>query len=401
MWKLSLFALVLSIYLGFGIYHLLGWLPPLLPDLEFGRSSFPETIQRYVVLFVWLFLTYWVSVFVHELGHAFFGYFAGFSFHFIRIGKFSFAYEQRKWRIYYVSEAPWFNNIYYGFPRDERNLQKRWIFMCLGGVLLNLLVAVLVICIIVFWFGRERIELWNVLQNISPDQARQLFRSHPIQADIQQNILGAGLVCLVFCNLGSVVNLFPDRDIHGNYSDGLSIYHAFQNQSQFQQDMGILLLFGAMHHQIPVKQWKPKWIEMSLKNPVQTLQYANALYLAHVFSVDTDNIEQSRVYIHQIRAIGEYLNWKDIQGFTLELAWFTAWHEQNSEQAKIFMEIGKNADLPTFIKKRAEAAIAFAEGKLTEAQELVQAGLKDYQERGSPYLGAFEARGLEDMRLQM
>jgi hypothetical protein len=36
-----------------------------------------------------------------------------------------------------------------------------------------------------------------------------------------------------------------------------------------------------------------------------------------------------------------------------------------------------------------------------QARALVEAGLLDYQERGSPYLGAFEARGLEAMRLQM
>jgi hypothetical protein len=399
-WKFQLFVVGVSIVLNVGAYRIFGWLPPTLPDLEFGRSSLQETLLSNFIFLMWVFLTYWMSVLVHELGHAVFGYVAGFTFHFLRVGKFSFSREHGKWRVYYVPKEI-LGGAYSCFPRNEKNLQQRWILMCFGGVVFNFLM-VLVGFIFIVWFASERIELWNSIESFAFGQTRLFFRQHPIHSDILKNILGAGLVWFVLHNLIAVfINLFPFRFSSGQPTDGLHILGAWKNDATFQYTMCFLLLQGARLHKIPIWQWKPHWIETSLTHPSQTPEYANVLYLAHVYAVDTNQLEKARDYTSRIKAIGEHLGWKEMQGLTLEMAWFTAWHEQNSEQAKAFLEIGKKTDLPTFAKKRAEAAIAFADGDLAQARALVEAGLLDYQERGSPYLGAFEVRGLEAMRLQM
>ncbi len=397
-WKLNLIVAVSTGLVVFGVYRGFGWLPAMIPDLQFGRSSLLETVLGYFIFFAWQFAVIWFSVFIHELGHALFGHMSGFSLYSFQIGQFVWLQQDKKWVVQKLPSFT-FGGMYRGFPSSETNLSGRWILMCLGGIFMNLLVSVVVVLVLVFWFGQERLELWNSLQKVLPDGTQLLFRYHPIQADVINNIFGSGLMVLLLSNLSAVfINLVPFKFAQGLSSDGLHILRAIRFEPQFERELGTLLLYGAMHNQVPVKDWKPQWIEMSLKDPNLTTVYVNALYLAYVFAVDNNDIVQAKRYVNDIITIGEKHNWELMHGFALELAWFTAWHDRNSSRAQEFWQIAQQAtELPLFVKKRAEAAITFILGDFRTAQEAAQTGLASYKEAGLPYRGAFEARGLEEM----
>ena len=124
------------------------WLGGAVANLWVGRSSV-ELLLSLSLSIALLILASWFSLIVHELGHALFGFLAGFDLQILMLGSFTWVKEGSRF-VFYQSPKYSVNGLYVGTLKNETRVSVRFFLMILGGILGNLSLMIFAAIILVF-----------------------------------------------------------------------------------------------------------------------------------------------------------------------------------------------------------------------------------------------------------
>jgi hypothetical protein len=317
------------------------------------------------------FLARYVSVLIHEIGHAVMGWLNGFSMQYFSVGSLMFYRELGSWKTLWL-KRPTAGGLYGGLPNRNDHLERRYVLMLLGGVLANTLAA-LIIYAVLTRFGVE----------IS------LFRN-PTWSSIFQVFL----CWLLIINLMLLIQLLPMKS-RGLLSDGAQLLRIVRHDPKFTRDSAITMLLSYAQNGVPASAWDSKMIALATSIEDHSAESVLAHWLAYSAAIDLNEIALAGKHIKQAFADIDTLAELQRPSLHLEMAYFLAIHEGNLTEAKAALEHGHGQAVLPLVRLRAEAAIAFAEQDFEQAITKAEEMIEDFKKRKEPVAARLEA---EQMR---
>jgi hypothetical protein len=339
----------------------------LLPPFQ-GAGIWDSFIPSFLAGLALAFTAWYVSVLIHELGHAIMGWLNDFSIQYFSVGSLLVYRELGSWKILWLKRLT-AGGLYGGLPTQNDHLERRYIFMLLGGVLANSLTA-LIIYAALNRFGLE----------ISP-----------FQSPTWSSVLQVFLCWLLIINLFLLVELLPIKT-RGLYSDGAQLLRIVRRDPKFNRDRAISILLANAQNGVPASAWDSKIIVLATSIEDHSAESVLAHWLAYFAAIDCNEINMAEQHIKQAFADIDSLAELQRPNLYLEMAYFLAIHEGNVIEAKAALEHGHGQAVLPLVRLRAEAAVAFAEQDFDQAITKAESMLEDFKKLKEPVAARLEAQ---------
>ena len=370
--------------IAIAIGWLLGFSGIRLPSLPFPTQMFavlalgsywPSFGVSLMITVILLFLSVWIGIAVHELGHFIAGSLANFEAQMLVVGRFSWQRIGTRWIFEFLPTSP-ISGCYYGSPRNEQGLNRRFAFMILGGVTANFFIAVLSIVGLLQVGVRESwtmdmTALWRMLLTF-------LFLMNSLLA---------------------IFNLVPFWS-KGNFkSDGLQLWRIARGDPNVPRDMALLMLIGSARMGVKPRDWEPHLIQVANALEDGSEEFATARFIRFTHFMDRGETQAAGVALDEAMSRIEHVNEMNRPSFWLEHANFLALHRNQPEAARRSFDEAAKYTVRPMTRLRVEAAIAFAERDWPRVMEKASAALEDFKCWGEP--PAFAQDDAEELRALM
>lgn len=304
-------------------------------------------------------ILYLLMIVVHEGGHVVGALLARF-----RVLSFaaSWLHITRKaegWKVQLQKPTARLAGMVQAFPMHNRNLRSRYAVMIAGGPLANVLTGALA-----------------------------LFLRHTLTASPGYVFSASGYllsnVLLVFGWLSvlmGALNLLP-RDLpSGHIIDGKRLWNLIQRGPAMHQHVGLLYFQSLTYAGIRPRNWDASLLEAFVAHRSNGVLDFYAHLYAYAYYHDCQDLEGMRLHLNEAlerRKASPVL----MQQYVLaEAAYVAALHTHDTEQARYWLNLAQ--EVKPFAKQEGllpQAAVAFAEGQLAEAESWLQAARQQLQE---------------------
>ena len=95
----------------------------------------------------------------------------------------------------------------------------------------------------------------------------------------------------------------------------MQLWRAFRNAPKFDRDMALTMMFGLSQRGIPSDQWDPLLLERALKYPDNSHSHATALYYAHAFALENDDLSKATLYFEEMMQISKIREFYNLANF--------------------------------------------------------------------------------------
>lgn len=211
--------------IGLGVLTLCGWAWSAAP--KWIRPAIPEEADG-----GWLALiaAIWVSIFVHELGHALGG--AVSQFRLTRFAVFPFDFARTSKRTYFKLNFGMLGGYYMGLPRHIENLERRHLILTMAGPAAGFAFAA--VCWLVLWRANGSITGFGF--------------------DALYTAMGFSLAT-------NILNLLPLR-FGGLNLDGRVIWNSMFQRPEAHAAIAVLGCYSSMHSSLRPRDWPEEWVDV-------------------------------------------------------------------------------------------------------------------------------------------
>lgn len=332
-----------------------GWMTPAVPeDSDPGWLSFGAGL--------------WISILVHELGHAVGG--AAMDFHLTRIAVFPFDYTRTSKRSYFRINPAVLGGFYLGLPRHLRNLEFRHLLMTAAGPASGFLFSFA--CWLSLWLAN------GSLAGFGFDAVNEAMR-----VSFSMNVL----------------NLLPLR-FGGIRLDGLVIWNSLLRRPDREPALGILSCCSSQYTSLRPRDWAPEWIE-TLRGSPDPLATSLLMVSAEDRLLESPGDEQALSDLGQCSAAVDWIakKWGNAaaSAFVFHRAWIRCRYGGITTGAEALIPAAKlDPETEPHEILRLEAALRAAEGDARLAREIV--GRAEKMLTARPSLNGFDTADLESLR---
>ena len=278
-----------------------------------------------------------LAVVVHEIGHLFAGWLAGFRF--VRPG----GRELQTFGQLRGSEVTVFRFV--GLrPVRLDNLQRRLFLIAASGPLAS-------------------IVLPFILENIS--FARPAWLTN----------------CVHFFALSSVLlgisALLPDLNRSGKFSDGARLVMLLKKDARAERWMSILRIQSAWSDGKAPQTWPQSWVDSITGSDDSSRDAIHGNWLAYLWATDRQDVTRATLYLETALGFSAPVLRSLRQNILLEAAIFQAWFRESAAQADFWAARLSRRKLSAWQLQRLVIALLWAEGQLFDAQEKLTSYLAD------------------------
>jgi hypothetical protein len=316
------------------------------------------------------------AIAIHELGHLIAVLIVGWQVLHVVIGPFNwekqgdgFKLRLRSRRLSVLGHVTW-------FPIGLHRYHLRWGFCCSGGILANLLFAL--VCLIV-------LLVWHTLSDTSSHRPEQsVFRFLLKPDDWITAVAQEGLVMnLVYAAL----NTIPYRSQKFT-SDGGLLLGLLTKRPRLPITFLVRAgLGGTLFHGIRPREWDGEVIQRLLHSACTPLETAEAQLCGYYRALDSEQLEEAGTLLQKALSLVDDLEGHVRSAILVEAAYFEGFHRRNAIVARKWLHQATNRELAEHTFLRAAAAVLLAEGLFVGAATSAEAALEK-AERALDYCGA-------------
>jgi acyl-CoA thioesterase FadM len=315
--------------------------------------------------FVLMALGFWfLVVLIHEAGHLAGGMLAGFKPALLIVGPLRLSWVDGRPQASLNRSLALAGGLASAAPDDDRDLPRRMLLMVIGGPLGSLMVGLLALAALPFAGGLA----WLVL------------------------FTGAALGFAV-----TAVTLIP---LHagGFSSDGARIGMLLRGGPLAERWCAMALLVGASMAG-RLAETNPAIVARATALRDETVDALGAAYLAYAYHLARGEHAQAGEQLTYALEHQQLFNEGVRPALLIEAAYFTARHRGDAVAARAYLQESKSSSVvEAYTRRRAEAAVLHAEGRVEEARAAAEAGLQALDKARAGAAGATERRLLEDLR---
>ena len=262
-----------------------------------------------LLLFFSYFLTLFVVIAIHELGHVAGGLAVGFHFQRVRIGPLTLAKSSQGVRFSFqrISE---FDGIALMRTQKLQKLRQKFAIYIAAGPCANLFSA---LC------------LWPLL-------ASQLFCTLPHAIRQWLQVLAALSIFV------ASVNLIPYRRRNGMFTDGYRLLSFVTSKVKTRRLLSILALKMQTHSGVRLRDLKRTWIAHSCTIPDQSVDALQAFWIAYLADNDRKDAERAAQNLEKCMERFEIASVELQKLLLMEAAIFQAWFRNDEQKAKCWSQ---------------------------------------------------------------
>ena len=295
-----------------------------------------------------------ISLAVHELGHLIAGRLVGFPWMAITIGPVSFVKTSSgikpRWSGYKS-----LSGLAQCHIRAQNGLRPRLAGFILGGPIASLLLFALS-----YWVMRETDAASIFVDGIRGDLGEAFFRVFALMF----------FASAVSTSFGSLLPF----GIRGVDTDALILWRLLRGGIKGERQVALAMLGAKISAGIRFRDWEPELISTALKPRDITPARLQSLFLAYLHEVDCGRFEEARALVDEASSIEPkihevYLKLK--RAVRMEQAFAFAVTGQPEAAARMLGRLSRGDKESQVHRKRVSSAIAFADGRLEEANRLL------------------------------
>lgn len=333
-WLVAIVVIALVIGAGLGIFVGM-YLPRIISHFT--------TVEKIWLIFAPL-LSIFVVLLMHECGHLLGGRLVGSRFFLLIVGPFKIMRTRQGVRLGWNTNLGASGGLAVSLPSNNQRLSRKMLITTMFGPLMSLLFALLT-AILAF-----------------------LLRGYPIVADSL-----AITSVLPFFNF--LVTAIPLGAGGGFMTDGKRTLMLFRGGSQAERWAAVTTLQLAWLAGQRPRDWDASLLQQATKLQDNSLDDITATMLAYYHELDMGNSIAAQHYLERMQAAYSTVPSLVRPTIALESAFFEAYYQHNAESASAWFAQGKGGIIDRTTRKRGEAAILLAEGKIQEARAQIDEGL--------------------------
>jgi hypothetical protein len=297
------------------------------------------------VVLAGLVAAYILAVVIHELGHALAGWSVGYRLFQLAIGPLVFHRTPRGLVAQLRRTPAIFGGLCVSVPLDDHDLRRRDAIMVAGGSLANLLTALVVAVSLMF------------------------LPALPALADTLLRMFGL---------LSAVIGLSELIPLQSNglSSDGEQLRRLARSGASAGRTTAIRLVYGSLMADVRPRELPEAIIRRAIGTPDGSTEHVMGTFMAFIWAMDQGRLGEAGSYLDQTLAGLAQLPPLLQGGIYIEAAYFTALHRNDAQTARALFERGRNGLVEQHDRLRAEAAVLYAEGRLSEARQVATTGLQ-------------------------
>lgn len=316
----------------------------------------------------------WLTIIVHELGHALAGWYVGFRVDLIVIGplKLIRLTDRLRWRVNKQSFAPGF---VMATPLVSHQLMRKYVLFILAGPLFTLLLAIasLLICLSLL----DKIDVLNFTSGLRNKSGLYL-----------QLFFVLGFSFLVNCN-ALLISIIPML-IRGKYlNDGGILLRLMQQQQHLtlrDQQLGSLAYMMTIEGIRP-NQWnRDELLQCLGTKSLGTASDVSAWLMGYYHFLDSREIQAAEAFLDKAHECYQIHYSEARPSVLLESVYFKAFNHNDITQAAEFIKLCEgNTEVEQPTRLRAEAAVHLVEKQFEQCLQKAESALKELkysQDRG-------------------
>jgi len=326
-------------------------------------------------------LAFVAAMAAHEAGHLLVGRMAGFEPVRIRLGSFSFAtsFANQGGRQKLRGEEILSLGLAVVKPKSKEHLQRRLLYLFLGGPLANLL---------------------------APLVLEALFYLLPMPWGAGYSVISFSVhVFSIVALLFGIASLVPDINASGNFSDGARIVMLLKNDLRAARWLAIIELQLALNAGEHPRRWDETLVNRAVAVKDDSLDTVVANWLAYLWAAGHQELTAATKYLESALAVMGSSPGSLRDRLFLEAAVFQAWYRHSASKARFWVsQIGNAKSLTPLQNLRMEIALLWSEGRpfvaweklgeyLQQMRELPPSSIRDLAEKGVlEWKGQMESR---------
>lgn len=332
---------------------------------KFGISASHTASTAHVVTVIILFIpVFFLTIGIHEAGHALAGRFVNFSFRLYVVGPFMWDKEETGWKFKWNKNVNISGGLVICIPTSTENLAKRFSTYALGGPTASLVFAALA------YGAKLTIDIFNTNQSSGPHITASIF----------------GLIS--FMSLIIFIITIVPMHTAGFYTDGARALRFLRGGDTARFDTLLMSLISKSYSGIrPRLLNKEELLEASvLAQKLNTKMKVYIHYYQYQVSFDEGNLDEALIHLHHYLANIDSIP-KGLQGSAyLDAAFFYAYAKKDLEQAENYWkQFVPSAIIPKAHVLATEAALSFLKKdylKMNAAIEKARIELPNMMDRG-------------------
>ncbi len=302
--------------------------------------------------------SYLLLVFLHEAGHVVGALLTRFQILSFNVSRLHISRRASGWQVRFRKPKKGLSGMVQVLASDSRNLRSRYALLLVGGPSANLLTGALALYAAYMWVP------------YSPPFPFTGYLLH-------YTLLVFGWMSVVIGTL----NLLPLKLKSGHIIDGKHLLHLMQGGPAMHQQLAALQLSSLSHNGTRPRDWNATIVEKLLSNHSNSVLDCYAHYYAYCYYHDCNDLEAIRLHLNEAldrRHLAPVAFQQYILG---EAAYVAALHTYDTEQARHWLN--RAQEVKPYSKEEglfARAAVAWAEGQLSEASTWLQAARQQLAE---------------------
>lgn len=323
-----------------------------------------------------------LMVFVHESGHVIGALLSRFRVFTFVVSWLRITRQATGWKVCFVKPQAKVGGMINAFPTHSRSLRRRYSLLIAGGPAANITTGALAL------YGRHLLEAHHTLP-FTPLLAEYLLTNA---------LFAFGWISLVRGGL----NLLPFKLTSGHIIDGRQLLNLFQGGPAMHQHLGMLQLQGLIHAGVRPRDWDFTLVEQLLAHRSNGVLDCYAHIYAYNYFHDRNELEPLRFHINEALdrrrtapvALQQYLLNQAVS--------IAALYTRDAEQARYWLESAQQ--VKPFTKEEglfAQAAVAYVEGRLSEAVVWLQAARKQMNEAFASGSSKYVAEQIDDLQTRI
>jgi hypothetical protein len=305
------------------------------------------------------------AIAIHELGHLIAVVIVRWRVLHVVIGPFTWEKQGDRFRLRLTSRrsSSWGHVTW--FPIGLRRYHLRWGICCSGGILANLLVALVCLIVLLAYHSSP-----NALISVEEQSVFRFFLKpdHWTMAVVQEALF----MNLVYAMMNSIPHQNGKFTSDGGLLLGLLLPKEPRGAVTLLVRPG---LGGTLFHGARPRKWDGEVIQQLLHSACTSLEKADAQLCAYYRALDREQLEEAGTLLEQALSSVDDLKGHVRGAILVEAAYFEGFHRRNATRARKWLHQAAIRELQEHTFLRAAAAVLLAEGLFAAAAASAETAL--------------------------